>query len=143
MIKGFKDFLLRGNVVELAVAVVIGAAFTAVVTAFTAAFLKPLIQLFSGGGELAGSFEVNGVAFDWASFVNALITFVITAAVVYFLVVLPLKTLEERRRRGEEPAPAEPTQVELLTEIRDLLREARGEEAAGRHAVGDPDGPTG
>ncbi|ALE74963.1 mechanosensitive ion channel protein MscL [Pseudonocardia sp. EC080610-09] len=141
MIKGFKDFLLRGNVVDLAVAVVIGAAFTAVVTAFTEAFLKPLIQLFSGGGELAGAFEVNGVTFDWASFVNAVITFVITAAVVYFLVVLPLKTIQERRKRGEEAGPADPTEVELLKEIRDLLREGRADGVAVRHAVG-PDGST-
>lgn len=136
MLKGFKDFLLRGNVVDLAVAVVVGTAFTAVVTAFTQAFLKPLIQLFSGGGELAGAFEVNGVTFDWASFVNSVITFLITAAVVYFLVVLPLKTIQERRKRGEETGPAEPTEVELLKEIRDLLREGRTEEAAGRHAAG-------
>ncbi|MBP2370852.1 large conductance mechanosensitive channel protein MscL [Pseudonocardia parietis] len=136
MIKGFKDFLMRGNVIDLAVAVVIGAAFTAVVTAFTEAFLKPLIQLFSGGGELAGEFQVNGVTFDWASFVNALITFLITAAVVYFLVVLPLKSIAERRKRGEEAGPAEPTEIELLKEIRDLLREGRADDAAGRHAAG-------
>ena len=123
MVKGFKDFLLRGNVVDLAVAVVVGTAFTAVVTGFTSAFLKPLIQLFSGGGEVGGSFVVNGVVFDYASFVNAVITFLITAAVIYFLVVTPLKYVEERRRRGEEEGPADPTDVELLTEIRDLLRE--------------------
>lgn len=126
MLKGFKDFLLRGNVVDLAVAVVIGAAFTAVVTAFTNAFLKPLIQLLSGGGELAGTFVVDGVAFDYASFVNQVITFVITAAVVYFIVIYPMKALQERRRRGEEAGPSEPTDVELLTEIRDLLKEGRG-----------------
>lgn len=136
MIKGFKDFLLRGNVIDLAVAVVIGAAFTAVVTAFTVAFLKPLIQLFSGGGELAGAFQVNGVTFDWASFVNSLITFLITAGVVYFLVVLPLKSIAERRKRGEEAGPAEPTEIELLKEIRDLLREGRVDDAAGRHSAG-------
>jgi large conductance mechanosensitive channel len=123
VLKGFKDFLLRGNVVELAVAVVIGAAFTAVVTACTNAFLKPLIQVFSGGGQFAGSFTVNGVVFDYASFVNAVITFLITAAVIYFLVVTPLKYVEERRRRGEEEGPTDPTDVELLAEIRDLLRE--------------------
>jgi large conductance mechanosensitive channel len=122
MLKGFKDFLLRGNVVDLAVAVVVGAAFTAVVTAFTNAFLKPLIQVVSGGGEFAGTFRVRGVEFDYASFVNAVITFLITAAVIYFLVVLPLKVITERRRRGEEAGPADPTDVELLTEIRDLLR---------------------
>lgn len=136
MLKGFKDFLMRGNVIDLAVAVVVGAAFTAVVTAFTEAFLKPLIQLVSGGGELAGSFQVNGVTFDWASFVNAVITFIITAAVVYFLVVLPLKTIQERRQRGEESGPSESDEVVLLTEIRDLLREGRESEAAGRHAAG-------
>lgn len=125
MIKGFKEFLLRGNVVDLAVAVVIGAAFTAVVTAFTTAFLKPLIQLVSGGGELAGTFVVNGVVFDYANFINQVITFVITAGVVYVLVVYPLKALQERRRRGEETGPSEPTDVQLLTEIRDLLKEGR------------------
>jgi large conductance mechanosensitive channel len=123
VLKGFKDFLLRGNVVDLAVAVVVGAAFTAVVTAFTNAFLKPLIQLISGGGQFGGSFVVNGVVFDYASFVNAVITFVLTAAAIYFLVVCPLKVISERRKRGEEAGPAEPTDVELLTEIRDLLRE--------------------
>ena len=121
MLKGFKDFLLRGNVVDLAVAVVIGTAFTAVVTAFTTSFLKPLIQLLSGGGEFAGVFVVNDVKFDYAAFINQVVTFVLTAAVVYFVVVLPLKTIEERRRSGQEEGPAAPTDVELLTEIRDLL----------------------
>lgn len=126
MLKGFKDFLLRGNVVDLAVAVVIGAAFTAVVTAFTTSFLEPLIALVGGGGVDGGTFTVNGQVFDWAAFVNAVITFALTAAVVYFLVVLPMKSIIERRKRGEEAGPAEPTQVELLTEIRDLLRSQQG-----------------
>jgi large conductance mechanosensitive channel len=126
MFKGFKDFLLRGNVVELAVAVVIGTAFTALVTAFTTSFLTPLIGLLGGGGELGGIWEVNQQQFTWGAFVGAVITFVLTAAVVYFLVVLPLKALIERRKRGEEPGPAEPTQVELLMEIRDLLRAQQG-----------------
>ncbi len=123
MLKGFKDFLLRGNVVDLAVAVVVGAAFTAVVTAFTNAFLKPLIQLVSGGGEFAGKIVVHDVQFDYATFINAVITFVLTAAVIYFLVVYPLNWLQERRRRGEDVGGAEPTDAEVLTEIRDLLRE--------------------
>ena len=122
MIKGFKDFLLRGNIVDLAVAVVIGVAFTALITAFTDSFLKPLIGLIGGGGLEGGTFTVNGQVFDWAAFINAVITFVLTAAVVYFAVVLPMKTIMERRKRGEEAGPAESTQVELLTEIRDLLR---------------------
>lgn len=136
MLKGFKDFLLRGNVVDLAVAVVIGAAFTAVVGQFTASFLQPLIGLVGGGGLEGGTFSVDGQVFDWAAFVNAVITFVLTAAVVYFVVVLPMKTIVERRKRGEEPGPAEPTQVELLVEIRDLLRAQQG-----RGPGNDPSGP--
>ena len=128
MVKGFKDFLLRGNVVELAVAVVIGAAFTALVSQFTASFLQPLIAVFGGGGLDGGTFTINGQVFDWAAFVNAVITFIITAAVVYFLVVVPLKKLVERRQRGEESGPVAPTQVELLAEIRDLLRAQQGME---------------
>src|SRR5688572_6206571 len=119
MMKGFKDFLLRGNVVDLAVAVVIGAAFIAVVSAFADSFLTPLIGLVGGGGELGGSVEVNGQTFAWGAFLSQVITFALTAAIVYFLVVLPMKTITERRKRGEEAGPAEPTQVELLVEIRD------------------------
>jgi large conductance mechanosensitive channel len=126
MLKGFKDFLLRGNVVELAVAVVVGTAFTALVTAFTTSFLEPLIGLIGGGGVKGGIATVNGQEFTWGAFINAVITFVLTAAVVYFIVVVPMKALIERRKRGEEPGPAEPTQVELLLEIRDLLRAQQG-----------------
>jgi large conductance mechanosensitive channel len=122
MLKGFKDFLLRGNVVDLAVAVVVGAAFTAVVTSFTESFLRPLIGLVGGGGTAGGSFEVNGQVFAWGDFLNALITFALTAAVVYVAVVTPMKLLLERRLRGDEPGPVAPTEVELLVEIRDLLR---------------------
>jgi large conductance mechanosensitive channel len=136
MIKGFKDFLFRGNVVDLAVAVVIGAAFTAVVTSFTESFLRPLIGLAGGGGTSGGSFEVDGQTFAWGDFLNSLITFVLTAAVVYFVVVLPMKLLLERRRQGEEPGPVLPTQVELLVEIRDLLRAQQG-----RGPAQDPTGP--
>jgi large conductance mechanosensitive channel len=127
MLKGFKDFIMRGNVVDLAVGVVIGAAFTAVVTAFTTAFLKPLIQLISGGqGVNAGAFTVRGIPFDWASFINALITFLLTAAALYFLVVFPLNKLAERRARGEEPPPSAPSEeIKLLSEIRDALVSGR------------------
>jgi len=134
--KGFKDFLLRGNVVDLAVAVVIGAAFTAVVNSFADSFLTPLIALITGGGELGGTFTVNGQTFTYGAFISQVITFVLTAAVVYFAVVLPMKALIERRRRGEEPGPSQPTQVELLVEIRDLLRTQQG--AGPGH---DPSGP--
>ncbi|GIF41941.1 large conductance mechanosensitive channel [Actinoplanes xinjiangensis] len=128
MFQGFKDFIMRGNVVDLAVGVVIGAAFTTVVTSFTNAFLKPLIQLLGGGEGLnAGTWKVRGVLFDYASFVNAVITFLLTAAVLYFLVVFPLNRLAERRRRGEEPPPKAPSEeVKLLTEIRDALLRGQG-----------------
>ena len=126
MLKGFKDFLLRGNIVDLAVAVVIGAAFTAVVTSFTTAFLEPLIGLIGGGGVDGGSFFVDGQEFAWGAFINQVITFALTAAVVYFVVVLPMKKILERRKSGEEAGPVAPTQVELLVEIRDLLRSQQG-----------------
>ncbi|HEV7872095.1 MAG TPA: large conductance mechanosensitive channel protein MscL [Modestobacter sp.] len=136
MLKGFKDFLLRGNVVDLAVAVVIGAAFTAVVGSFTASFLEPLIGLVGGGGVDGGTLVVDGQRFTWGAFLNAVITFVLTAAVVYVVVVLPMKAIVERRKRGEEAGPVVPTQVELLVEIRDLLRAQQGQAPAP-----DPSGP--
>ncbi len=120
MLKGFRDFLLRGNVVDLAVAVVIGTAFTALVTAFTKALLQPLINIFLGGGVRGGKISWLGQVFDFGAVINALITFVIIAAVVYFLVVLPVRRLS--RREPEAAAePPEPVETTLLTEIRDLL----------------------
>jgi large conductance mechanosensitive channel len=127
MLKGFKDFILRGNVIDLAVGIVIGAAFTAVVTQLTQSFLEPLIRLvtvlITGGEGIDGSMiEYRGVEFDWVAFVNAVITFLLTAASLYFLVVMPMNKLAERRRRGEEPPPAAPSEeIKLLTEIRDAL----------------------
>ena len=124
MLKGFKDFILRGNIVDLAVALVIGLAFTALITAFTDAFIKPLIGLVLGGGVDAGKWTVDGQEFDFTLFVNALITFVITAAVLYFVVVVPINRLREMRKSGEEPEPEAPAEeVLLLQEIRDLLRQ--------------------
>src|SRR3954466_7285635 len=96
VLKGFKDFLLRGNVVDLAVAVVIGAAFTAVVGAFTDSFLTPLIGLATGGGALGGSFTVDDQTVAYGAFLSQVVTFVLTAAVVYFVVVLL------RRRAADE-----------------------------------------
>jgi large conductance mechanosensitive channel len=127
MLKGFRDFIARGNVIDLAVAVVIGAAFTNVVNAFGSSFLEPLIKVISGGHTLSGSFKVGGVRFDWSAFINALIAFLIAALTVYFLVVLPMNRLAERRKRGEEPEPEAPSdEVRLLTEIRDALVAQRG-----------------
>ncbi|WP_412747310.1 large conductance mechanosensitive channel protein MscL [Krasilnikovia sp. MM14-A1004] len=138
MLQGFKDFIMRGNVVDLAVGIVIGAAFTAVVTSFTKGFLEPLIRLASGGrGVHAGAVVIRGVAFDYAAFLNAVLTFLLTAATVYFLVVYPLNRLAERRKRGEEPPPAAPSEeIRLLTEIRDaLVQGAAARDAAARDAA--------
>jgi large conductance mechanosensitive channel len=137
--QGFKDFIMRGNVVDLAVGIVIGAAFTAVVTAFTNGFVKPLIQLMGGGTGLgAGTWKVRGVPFDYATFLNAIITFLLTAAVLYFLVVMPLNVLAERRRRGEEPPPKAPSEdIVLLTQIRDLLAQNATASGARGSAVQD------
>ncbi len=118
MLKGFRDFLFRGNVIDLAVAVVIGTAFTAVVTAVTSGLLLPLINIFLGGGVSGGKLHLLGQTFDFGGVINALITFVIIASVVYFLVVMPMKRLMKK----PEPAPKAPDPEEkLLTEIRDLL----------------------
>jgi large conductance mechanosensitive channel len=124
MLKGFRDFIMRGNVIELAVAVVIGTSFTAVVSQFGDSFIKPLVGLVGGGGMEGGRFTINGQVFDWAAFINAVIFFVLTAAVIYFVVVAPYNAFEERRKRGQGPVdpPAPPDDIVLLTEIRDLLR---------------------
>lgn len=127
MIKGFKDFVLRGNVVELAVAVVVGAAFGSIVTAFTSGIIQPLINAVTPpsspgfGVQLVGGKESTYI--DFAAVLGAALNFLIVAAVVYLVIVFPLNALKERRKRGVEAGPTEPTDVELLTEIRDLLRE--------------------
>ncbi len=145
ILQGFKDFIMRGNVVDLAVGIVIGAAFTSVVTAFTNGFIKPLIQLMGGDSSVnAGTWRVGEVKFDYATFLNSLLTFLITAAVLYFLVIYPLNLLAERRRRGEEPPPKAPAEdIVLLTQIRDALVGGQGrtpgqggsavDEVLGRH----------
>jgi large conductance mechanosensitive channel len=126
LLKGFKEFLLRGNLIDLAVAVVIGTAFFALVTSFTESFINPLLAAFGGDQEIGLGFTIrdgNEATFiDIGGFITAIITFLITAAVVYFFVVLPMKTIQERRARGVEPEPEAATEdILLLREIRDLL----------------------
>lgn len=125
-LRGFKDFILRGNVVDLAVAVVIGAAFGSIVTSFTERILQPLINAVTPPESPGFGIQIvpgkDSTYIDVASVISAVINFLIVAAVVYFLIVLPLNHLKERRKRGEEAGPSEPTDIELLTEIRDLLR---------------------
>ena len=111
MLKEFRDFVLRGNVVELAIAVVIGAAFGALVTAFVASFVTPLIAAVGGKPDFSElAFTINGSRFTYGAFFNALLSFLIIAAVVFFLIVRPLNALMERRtrgagRRGDRPCP--------------------------------------
>jgi large conductance mechanosensitive channel len=120
MLDGFKKFILRGNVVDMAVGVVIGAAFAGVVGGLTSAFLNPLIKLASGGGEKFSTlqFTIHGVTFPLDNFINACISFLLIAAAVYFFVVLPVNTLIARMHRGEKPAdPTTKKCPECLSEI--------------------------
>jgi large conductance mechanosensitive channel len=132
MLKGFRDFILRGNVVDLAVAVVIGAAFATIVTAFTEKIIQPLINAITPASSPGlGVTIIAGKAstyVDFAALITAAINFLLVAAVIYFAIVLPLNTLKERRKRGEEAEAAAPTDVELLGEIRDLLRDQQAPE---------------
>lgn len=124
--QGFKDFIVRGNVMELAVAVVIGTAFTAIVTSITENLIEPIIAAL-GGANVEGLTtqlrEGNTAAvIDWAAILTAAFNFLIVAAIVYFVFVAPMNRLRERRARGEEPAGESPAEdVQLLREIRDLL----------------------
>ena len=128
MIKGFKDFLLRGNVVDLAVAVVIGTAFATVIKAFTDSVVLPIINAAGSSTSPALGFFLRDhdskTFVDIGAVISAIIYFVIVAAAVYFIVVVPVNALMERRKRGEEPEVAAPTEdILLLQEIRDLLRQ--------------------
>ncbi len=127
MVKDFKDFLLRGNVVDLAVAVVIGAAFGAVVSAFATDFIGGLIGAVGGIPDFGrAGLTVNGSRIVIGSTINALINFVIVAAVAYFAVVRPVTALMQRRKDGVEPEVQAPSEdVVLLQEIRDLLKAQR------------------
>ena len=103
MVKEFSEFILRGNLVELAVAVVIGSAFAAVVSAFVADLVTPLIAAVGGDQDFSNlTFEINGSTFRYGDFINALLTFVIIAAVVFFLVVKPVNALMARHSTGPD-----------------------------------------
>ncbi len=119
MLSGFKQFILRGNVVDLAVGVVIGAAFGSVVTAFTKDLLTPLIAALVGKPDFSSiNFTVGSTVFPIGDFINALVSFLLIAAAVYFFVVTPINALIARTRKS--PAPADPTTKkcpECLSEI--------------------------
>lgn len=141
MLKGFKEFILRGNVIELAVAVVIGAAFTAVVNSIVNNLINPVIGVIFQADSLDSALVVEiptlsgGVAeVRFGAVLGAIIAFLTVAVVVYFVFVLPMNTLKDRaeeKRRAGDSDPAEPeTELTLLSEIRDLLAAER--DRAGR-----------
>jgi len=138
MFKGFKEFLLRGNIVDLAVAVVIGTAFTALVTKFTESIIQPLIDRVGAGGDSEyGVLKIGiggGETIDLNILVSAAINFILVAAVVYFFVVMPYNRL---RKKGEVEQ-AQDTELTLLTEIRNLLADG----GSGRHVTGNGSEPS-
>lgn len=123
MIKGFKEFLLRGNVVDLAVAFVVGGAFAKVVEGLLNGLINPLIAAIFGSPNLdsVGTFTIGKGEFSIGVLLTAVVNFVIIAAAIYFFVVIPVKKVMERTAKPAEPE-ATPADVALLTEIRDLLR---------------------
>jgi len=124
MLAEFKAFLMRGNVVDLAVAVVIGAAFGLVIQAFVADIITPIIAAIFGKPDFSNlTFTINGSVFRYGDFLNSVIAFVAVAAAIFFFVVKPMNVLAARRAAGQEPeAEAAPTvDQQLLMEIRDLL----------------------
>ena len=125
MLKGFKEFALRGNVIDLAVAVVVGGAVAALIGAFSAALILPVVGIFLGGGVDAGTIEINGQVIDFSLMLNAVIVFIITMAVIYFLFIVPMNKIRERI--GAANVDATPADVKLLIEIRDLLKAQQGE----------------
>ena len=124
ILNGFKEFISRGNAVDLAVGVVIGAAFGAVIDSIVTSILEPLIAAIFGKPDLTGvaAFTINGANFSIGLILNALLQFLLTAAAVYFVIVLPINAMQARRKKGEAAEPAAPAEdVLLLQEIRDLL----------------------
>ncbi|MET0700562.1 MAG: large-conductance mechanosensitive channel protein MscL [Mycobacterium sp.] len=136
MLKGFKDFISRGNVIDLSVAVVIGTAFTGLVTAFTKSVIQPLIDRIGATPDKQYGFlkiPLGGDTYvDFNAVLTAALNFLIVAAVVYFIIVVPFKKLKERDKKVVESE----TELTILTEIRDLLRDS-GVATAGKHGGTD------
>jgi large conductance mechanosensitive channel len=122
-LKDFKAFLMRGNVVDMAIGIVIGLAFAALVTALVVDILTPVIAAIFGSHDFSQlTFTINGSTFRYGDFINAVIVFVSIAAAVFFFVVRPYNYFLARAKRGEEPDAEKPEDIVLLTEIRDLLK---------------------
>lgn len=141
MLAGFKEFIMRGNVIELAVAVVMGTAFTAIVTAFTTGIIEPLIAALGGNAEVGLGFflrEGNDATFmNLGAVITAAINFLIVAAVIYFIMIMPMNKIAEMnaKRKGITPEEAAATETELLAEIRDLLEAQSGTSRANTAAT--------
>jgi large conductance mechanosensitive channel len=115
---GFKKFILRGNVVDLAVGVVIGAAFNSVVSSFVKSFFTPIMSIISGNGRLSSLYiSLGGAKISYGDFINALISFLIVAAVIYFFVVLPMNKLQELSRSGKSIDPTTKACPYCISEI--------------------------
>jgi large conductance mechanosensitive channel len=121
VLKEFRDFLVRGNLVELAVAIVMGIAFGAVVKSFVDNLITPIIGAIGGVDFKDKTFTINHSHFLYGQFINDVIYFVLVAAAVFFFVVKPVNMIMARIRKPEEVAPDAPTETALLIEIRDLL----------------------
>ena len=123
MLDEFKKFLFRGNVVDLAVAVIIGTAFTAIVAAITTGLITPLVGMIFSKDFSEMYFTLNGSRFQYGLVIDAVISFVMIAGVIFFLVVKPMQVLAERRASGDadDDTPTPSDEALLLTEIRDLL----------------------
>jgi large conductance mechanosensitive channel len=151
VLQGFKDFISRGNAIELAVGVVIGAAFSGVISAIQEGFIAPLIAMIFGEPDISEVWKIGAAGaaqINMGLILNALLQFLITAAAIYFVIVLPLNKLAERRKRGIEAEPARPSEdILLLQEIRDLLAAqsspALRQDASGASGSGAAEGPAG
>jgi large conductance mechanosensitive channel len=124
MLKDFKEFLMRGNVVDLAVAVVIGAAFSAIVSAIATGLITPFVGMIISKDFSEMTFEINGSVFSYGLVIDAIIKFVSYAAVIFFLIIKPMEKIAARRRAGAvepEEGPVPSDEALLLAEIRDLL----------------------
>ena len=125
MLKGFKEFISRGNVVELAVGVIIGAAFKNIVDALVDGIINPLIAAVIGKPDFSDAFilTLNGSDVKFGLLITAIINFILMAFAIYFCIVVPMNTLNARRKKAEDeaPAPEVSDEVKLLTEIRDAL----------------------
>ena len=130
MLKGFKEFISRGNVVELAVGVIIGAAFKNIVDALVDGIINPLIAAVIGKPDFSDAFilTLNGTDVKFGVLITAVINFLLMAFAIYFCIVVPMNALNARRKKAKDDAPKEISdEVKLLTEIRDAL--AKGERA--------------